>query len=146
MKTQRKTLLSLLLLALLVCLTACGETEAPDAGTTGPFANATYTTDTTLGTGATTIYVEVIVGEHKVTFTILTDETILADALTTVGLVDGEVSIYGLYMTVVNGITADYDVDQSYWSASINGTYADSGVSYIDVVDGTTYQLIYTKW
>ena len=141
MKTQLKTLLSLLLLALLLCLTACGGTETPGAG-----ANATYTTDTTLGTGTTTIYVEVIVNEQKVTFTILTDETILADALTAVNLVDGEVSQYGLYMKVVNGVTADYDIDQSYWAVSVNGEYADTGVSYIDVVAGTTYQLIYTKW
>ena len=141
MKTQLKTLLSLLLLALLLCLTACGGTEDPGTG-----ANATYTTDTTLGTGTTTIYVEVIVNEQKVTFTILTDETILADALTAVNLVDGEVSQYGLYMKVVNGVTADYDIDQSYWAVSVNGEYADTGVSYIDVVAGTTYQLIYTKW
>ena len=140
MKTQLKTLLSLLLLALLVCLTACGGVDDD------LWANATYTTDTTLGTGATTIYVEVIVEEHKVTFTILTDEAILADALMAVDLVDGEVSQYGLYMKVVNGITADYDIDQSYWAVSVNGEYADSGVSYIDVVAGTTYQLTYTKW
>jgi hypothetical protein len=30
--------------------------------------------------------------------------------------------------------------------SSKNGEYANNGVSYIDVVDGTTYQLIYTKW
>ena len=139
MKTQRKTLLSLLLLALLVCLTACGGVDDD------LWANATYTTDTTLGTGATTIYVEVIVGEHKVTFTILTDETILADALTAVGLVDGEVSIYGLYMTVVNGITADYDVDQSYWGFYKDGEYMTTGVDATAIMDGEHYELVYTK-
>lgn len=49
-------------------------------------------------------------------FEIHTDETTVGDALTKVGLIEGEESEYGLYVKTVNGITADYDKDGVYWA------------------------------
>lgn len=134
MKTTLKSQLALLLLVLMVCLTACGGTE-------DPWDDAIYTTDTTLGEGATTIYVEVAVGEHQITVTVNTDETILADALLGVELIEGDMEQYGLYVKKVNGVTADYDVDQTYWALYIDGEYAPTGISSTAVVASTTYCL-----
>lgn len=127
------TLISALLLALVACAPA------------DPWQSATYTTDTEIGEGDTTFYLDVIVGENKVTFTIDTDETILADALTGSGIVSGDDGPYGLYIKVVNGITADYDVDASYWSLTVGGEYSMVGASDITITDGAHYELTYSK-
>ena len=44
-----------------------------------------------------------------------------------------------LYVKVVNGITADYEVDQTYWAFYINGEMAMTGVDATDVEDGVVY-------
>lgn len=74
-------------------------------------------------------------------FEIRTDEETLADALTKVGLVSGEDSQYGLYIKVVNGITADYDVDQTYWSLLVNGEVSSVGASSVTVTAGMQVEL-----
>lgn len=136
MKTTKLLALTLLC-ALLLALVACAPTD--------PWQSAIYTADTEIGEGATTIYLDVIVGENKVTFTINTNQTILADALTGSGLVSGENGPYGIYIKVVNGITADYDVDASYWSLTVGGEYSMSGASDITITDGAHYELTYSK-
>ena len=131
-----------LLLAALLCLSfASCEKTPPDA----LWESATYLEDTTLGEGKTTVSVEVKAGEHSITFTIRTDRTILGDALTDHNLIEGENGAYGLYVKKVNGITADYDVDQSYWGFYKNGEYLMTGVDTTTIADGEHYELVYEK-
>ena len=73
------------------------------------------------------------------TFAITTDKTTVGAALLEEGLIAGEDGQYGLYVTEVNGIVADYNVDQTYWAFYVDGEYASSGVDTTDVVDGSTY-------
>ena len=73
------------------------------------------------------------------TFDITTDQATVGEALLEEGLIKGEDGQYGLYVTEVNGIVADYNVDQTYWAFYVDGTYASSGVDTTDVVDGSTY-------
>ena len=73
------------------------------------------------------------------TFDITTDKATVGEALLEEGLIAGEVGQYGLYVTEVNGIVADYNVDQTYWAFYVDGAYASSGVDMTDVVDGATY-------
>lgn len=73
------------------------------------------------------------------TFDITTDQATVGEALLEEGLIVGEDGPYGLYVTEVNGIVADYDVDQTYWAFYIDGEYASSGVDTTDVTDGSTY-------
>ena len=56
-----------------------------------------------------------------------------------VDLIAGETSNYGLYVKTVNGITADYDVDQTYWAFYVNGEYAMAGVDSTTIEEGATY-------
>ena len=72
-------------------------------------------------------------------FTYHTDEEKLDKVLLAEGLIAGEVGQYGLYVTEVNGIVADYNVDQTYWAFYVDGEYAMSGVDTTDVADGATY-------
>lgn len=107
--------------------------------------NATYLEDTTLGEGATTIQVEVKAGEKSITVTINTDAKNLEEALVGVDLVQGDESEYGLYIKTVNGILADYDVDQAYWAINKDGEYLMEGANTTEITAGDHYELVYTK-
>ena len=63
----------------------------------------------------------------------------MGEALLDQELIAGEDSDYGLYVKTVNGITADYDTDGSYWAFYVNGEYVSSGVDSTPVADGDTY-------
>ena len=68
----------------------------------------------------------------------------LRQALENAGLISGEEGAYGLYVKVVDGITADYDVDGSYWSLTKNGVLC-SGVDSTEIADGDHFEFTYTK-
>ena len=69
-----------------------------------------------------------------------TDAVTVGEALLENGLIAGEDGDYGLYVKTVCGITADYDVDKTYWAFYINGEYAMSGVDKTDIADGAVYE------
>lgn len=98
------------------------------------------------GTGAVSFYLTVtdLDGTQK-EFVVKTDKKNVADALVEVGLVSGENSEYGLYIKVVNGITADYNVDGSYWSLLVNGEMSMVGASSVAVAEGLRVELKKTK-
>ena len=54
-------------------------------------------------------------------------------------LIAGDESEYGLYVKMVNGITADYDADGVYWAFYINGEYAATGVDSTPITEGESY-------
>lgn len=157
---MKKRILSLLL-AFAMCLTlatslcACSgdeQTKPTEIATQAVtdsidplWKDATYLEDVTLGEGKTAIEVEVQAGEKAITVTINTDAENLEDALTGVDLVQGDESEYGLYIKTVNGILADYDVDQSYWAINKDGEYMMEGANTAQIEDGERYQLVYTK-
>ena len=156
-RTIKSTLALILALLMTLCLFACkqqAETPETTPGTSenggaiapeGLWKDATYLKDTEFGEGAKTVKVKVIVGEQSVTFTIKTDAETLGDALLAHGLIAGDQGDFGLYVKVVNGITADYDIDQSYWGFSKNGEYMMTGVDGTAIADGEVYELTYTK-
>ena len=142
MKNTMKTVISaVLVLACLLSFAACRK----PAGEADPWEKATYQEDTTFGNGAKTVVVEVKIGEKTVTFTVKTDKDTVGAALFEHKLIDGDQGEFGLYMKVVNGITADYDVDQSYWAFYIDGEYAMTGIEVTDITEGAAYKLEYTK-
>lgn len=137
---MKKRILSLLLiLCLALTLCACGKEDAD------LWADALYTEDTELGQGAKTVTVQVTADEKTVTLTINTDCATLGEALMEHGLVEGEMGEFGLYIKKVNGITADYDVDQTYWGFYSGGEYMMSGVDMTEIFGGESYELIRTK-
>lgn len=107
--------------------------------------NAIYTEDQTFGEGQKAFQVEVVADGYSVTFTVKSDEEYVGAALLAHSLVVGENGPYGLYITVVNGITADYSLDQSYWSISKNGEYLMTGADSTPIENGAHYELTYTK-
>ena len=136
----RITVSALLSLIMLLSLFACNTVDAE-----GLWADATYRRDMEFGKGAKTAVVEVVVADEMITFTIHTDKETVGAALVEHDLIAGDESEYGLYVKKVNGITADFDVDQSYWAFYINGEMAMTGVDGAQITDGETYRLTYTK-
>ena len=137
---MRTLLTAVLCVMMLACMTACTKEEEK-----GIWADAKYTEDTELGKGSKTVKVVVEAEEKKITFTIHTDETILGDALMAHELVEGEDGDFGLYIKKVNGMLADYDVDQTYWGFYQNGEYMMTGVDTTEFADGDQYELVRTK-
>ena len=136
---------------------AAGNAETPDTGgitddaetekvpAEGLWADAVYRSDKSFGNGAKTIEVEVKAEDKSVTFTIKTDADNLGAALLEHSLVEGEQSTYGLYIKKVNGILADYDVDQHYWSLSKSGTALMTGADGESISGGEHYEITRAK-
>ena len=139
-KTKLFAVITVMLIAIAM-LISCGPTE-PDPTL---WDSATYKEDATFGEGEKTVTVQVAVYENLVTFTIRTDADTVGAALMEHDLIAGDVETYGLYVKVVNGIRADYDVDQSYWAFYIDGEYAMAGVDLTEITEGAIYRLEYTK-
>ena len=75
--------------------------------------------------GSKTISVEVVHSdESSKTFTYQTDAEYLGEVLLDEGLIEGENGDYGLYITVVDGEEAVFEVDGAYWAFYQGGEYA----------------------
>lgn len=137
-----KKILSLTLVAVLVCtlLASCNTAEK-----TGAWENATYRRDMEFGDGAKTVEVEVKAEDQSVTFTIRTDKETLGAALLEHELILGEDGPYGLYVTLVNGIEADYGKDGTYWALYRSGELMPVGVDGAVIADGEHYELVKQK-
>lgn len=114
-------------------------TTTDDAGTDAEASSAAGDV-TVLGEGQMAFTFTVVDADGNETyFEIHTDKETVGDALLEHELIAGEEGDYGLYVKTVNGITADYDVDQSYWAFYINDEYAQTGVDATNVEDGAAY-------
>lgn len=137
-------------IALLLCvatlLGGCAKKEVLPA----VWENATYTTDKTVGEGAKTVKLYVTAADKSILLTVKTDADNLGKALLALGLVAGDESQYGLYVKTVNGMTADYDADQSWWcfnKVAEDGTreMMSVGVDGAEIAGGETFELAMTK-
>ena len=135
-------LLAILTITLAFCAVGCKDNKtSTDTGSTEE-TKIDASKDNVLGEGETTFTLKVVDKDgNESTFEINTDKTTVGDALVELGLLEGEEGDYGLYIKKVNGITADYDVDQTYWAFYIDGEYAMTGVDKTDIEDGKTYTL-----
>ena len=124
-------------------MTACGSKSGDNGSTQGTVQAQTdgvFADGSELGEGNTEFTLTVTDTEGaESSFTIHTDKENVGDALTEIGIIAGEEGDYGLYVKTVNGVTADYDVDQTYWAFYINGEYASTGVDATSVTAGDTY-------
>jgi hypothetical protein len=77
-------------------------------------------------------------------FTYSTDEEYLGAVLTAEGLLQGTEGPYGIMIDTVDGETASWDADQSYWAVYIGSEYATTGIDQIPIEDGGSYKLEYT--
>lgn len=167
MKQMKKTLSSILCMMLIVAMAlftgGCNDkktdavTETPTVQQEAESAEDAQETESTeetdeaaeeeaaadvtvLGEGEVRFLFTVVDGNGVETaFEIHTDQETVGDALLEQNLIEGEDGEYGLYVKTVNGITADYDTDGTYWAFYINEEYAMSGVDSTKVEDGASY-------
>ena len=160
MKTGKMKLTSMLLSMMLIVAmaftaTGCGnKTEAPATEIkTETEAAVVEGTETVLATEESTEADVIELGEGSVKFAFIvvdgdgnetdfvihTDAKTVGDALLEQNLIEGDDSEYGLYVKTVNGVTADYDTDGTYWAFYINDEYASTGVDSTPVTDGDIY-------
>ena len=158
---MKKWIAILLTLVLALSLAACAPQKTPETtGTTTeatqpsteatePSTEATQPSNpekTVLGEGATVFGFSVVDLEGNETlFEIHTDETTVGAALVALELVEGTDGEWGLYVTAVNGIAADWGKDQTYWAFYIDGEYAMTGVDATEITAGSAYSFVLTK-
>lgn len=151
MNKKHSLILLSLMLVLVLALTACGQSAAPQTTTAPTAAAAAETTapaeapasePAVLGEGTTVFALEVTDLDGQVSaFEIHTNKATVGEALQEVGLVEGEVGQYGLYITTVNGLTLDWDKDNKYWAFYIDGEYAVTSVDSTAIETGSVYSL-----
>ena len=147
----KKSMISVLMMALVAAMavigTACAKKEAVVENASEVVAEVVSETVSEVASEvvAGTEDAPAVIGEGDVDFTL---EVVYADGKAdyfTVKIVEGEDSDYGLYIKTVNGVTADYDADQSWWGFYINDEMASVGVSDTTVEEGAKYSLKYEK-
>ena len=151
-----KSMLLCMMLAMAFAVAGCGSKTEGTADAQKNTETAIVNTETTvetesveaaeaqeivLGDGSVKITVIVVdVDGNETNFVVNTDKETVGDALLEQNLIEGEEGDYGLYVKTVNGITADYDTDQTYWAFYVNGEYASTGVDSTPVNEGDTYE------
>ena len=146
---MKKWLSFILCVALIaaIALTAIGCDQANNPETPETTAAGDETTPITVkGEGATVFYFNVVDKDGKETkFEIHTDKTVVGEALLELGLIEGDMGDYGLYVKKVNGITAEYEADGTYWAFYIGDDYGMTGVDMTDIQPGATYAFKVSK-
>ena len=99
--------------------------------------------------GSKNITIEIVNSkEESKVYELKTDAQFLIEAMDeTEGLeYEGEEGEYGMSIYSVNGETADFNVDASYWAFYVNGEYCNYGVSEQPVEDGDAFAIVYTVY
>ena len=142
---NNKKLVSWLLCMMLIVATAlttvgCGTDGQNSGEPATENASSADSNVTVLGEGKTEFDFTVVDKDgNETAFEIHTDKEMVGEALMELNLIAGDEGAYGLYVKEVNGITADYDVDQTYWAFYINDSYAASGVDVTAIEAGAKY-------
>ena len=169
MTTNMKRMLSVILCIVLIAAVAlftigCSnktETENPmtdvankdtdeqtDEKTTEENSETNQPSDTanTVGEGAKQFDFTVVdKNGNETKFIVKTDKKTVGEALLDAKLIEGEDGQYGLYVKKVNGIVADYDVDQTYWGFYVDGEMAMTGVDSTNIEEGKVYSFKVSK-
>ncbi|MFI3172299.1 MAG: DUF4430 domain-containing protein [Eubacteriales bacterium] len=101
---------------------------------------------TVLGEGTKSFFFDVIFEDGSVnSYEVHTEATTVGEALLDQELIEGEISQYGMYVKVVDGVTLDYDTDGAYWGFLVDGEMAIAGVDTTEIETGITYAFTYAQ-
>lgn len=136
---MKKSVIILTVVALMLCFVSCKKSNTSNE----IWKDAIYTEDTEIGNGEKTITFTVTALDKSVTFTVSTDKKTVGEALSEYDLLEGEQGPYGLYVKKVNGMRADYEKDNAYWSFMIDGKASMEGVDLTELEDEGSYGFTY---
>lgn len=147
-KVMKKKWLSCVLcivltVAMALVTTGCngGNNEQDSKAQTSDTKASVWSDGSVVGEGSKQFALTVVDAEGSETkLEIHTEQKTVGAALSELGVIDGDEGEYGLYVTTVNGITADYDADGLYWALYVNGEYAQTGVDSTEIAEGDSYQ------
>jgi len=140
---MKKIIPLLLALVMALSLVACGGTDTPDTNpSTELSVESTPAASDSLGASFTVVVTDLDGTES--TFEYTSEAETVGEALVAEGLIAGETSEWGLMVTTVNGITANWATENAYWAFYINGEYAQTGVDATKITDGATYSFVKT--
>lgn len=125
---------AVLILSSLFTFTACGGKEDASSG-------QSPTSSVSAEEAKVSITFKLIKDGQTTEFPIETSKKYLADALVEAKLV--EYASDGYY-TTINGITADWNTDKSWWCITIGGEMSMKGLNEIELTDGGSYEATYT--
>ena len=130
-----KRIITAILLAayIIMAFAACGGNSAPGDVQVLP----------AVGEGETVVTMLVTMPDGTQTSRqVRTDKKTLGEALREANLI---VCDDAGFVSAVDGVMADYSVDQSYWAFYIGGEYATHGVDDEVIADGNAYAFEYAK-
>ena len=145
MKKTLSILIALLTVFALVfcgCAPATGDNTPSSDGTPETEGSSTATDSSTQVAGKSFTVTVVHKDGTEKTFNYTTSEEKLGPALVKEGLIV-ESNSPGMY-TTVDGETADWNVDQSYWAFYVGSDYAMQGMDDTSINDGDVFKLVYT--
>ena len=133
----------LLILTLLVAAVAigCGEEKitATDASVTDAVVEA-------VGEGRYTFaFTATFLDGSAKHYTVSTDCETVGEALLDLGLIDGEIGAFGLYVKSVCGVVADYDIDRTYWALYVNGEMSMVGADAVKTAEASNAEFRVSK-
>lgn len=141
-KNNKVTLLLIVLCVVALAVAALFATGVIGGKNGSPDTAAIVKDGDVVGQGATQFpFVICDKDGNETAITVKTDKKMVGEALLDEKIVEGDMGDYGLYVKKVNGIAADYDVDQTYWAFYINGEYAMTGVDTTEITEGSTYMM-----
>ena len=153
---MKKLLMLLLALAMVLSLAACGTTTPPAAEPEAPAEIPAEDTPAEQpaespaeepaeesAAASFTVIVTDLDGTES-TFEYTSEAETVGEALLAEGLIAGDQSDWGLMVTTVNGITADWEAEKAYWAFYIGEEYAQTGVDATDIVADTEYSFVKT--
>ena len=144
-------LVAILTLSIAACDNDAAPTPQPESGTTqteqAPQESPESISDEPqeIGTGETMFLFSVTddAGEELL-WNVHTDQATVGAALLEVGLISGDESEWGLMVSHVNGLRADFMEDDAWWAFLVDGEMSMVGVDSTDVEAGVTYAFVFT--
>jgi len=98
-----------------------------------------------IGEGEAMFRFEMTDGEGTITaWHVHTNASTVGEALLEVGLIEGNVTDFGLMVIYVYGIRADFVEDSAWWAFYIDGEMAMAGVDATEIEEGVTYAFVCT--
>lgn len=139
-KLLTSMLCMLLVLAMTLCTVGCGNKSTTQNTSAETPSQAVAESSSAAEAALTSFNFTVVDKEgNETSFLIQTDKETVGEALLEQGLIEGEERQYGLYVKTVNGITADYNEDGTYWAFYTDDEYATTGVDSTPVTEGGNF-------
>ncbi len=93
-----------------------------------------------------TVTVKIVFGDQtEKTVVLETNAKSLRRALEEKNLISGTEGQFGLYVTMVDGVTAD-ESKHEFWSFTKGGEMLEVGVDYVEIADGEQYEISLQVW